>query len=206
MNSAQHNHVIRQSTLQERLHLTSGEVDSMSQRICDTVLALPAWEKAENVMLYFAIRNEVDVTLLFTQAWAQGKHTWVPTCVKRRGQEVNVLDIREISSFDQVREATFGIREPWPELPVGDPKVLDIVFVPGVAFDAHGSRLGYGAGYYDRFLLRCRPDVQRIAPVFSLQVSPSELWQGEHDQQVHLLIDEQGCHPVEGNPFFCPNA
>ena len=205
MNGVSQNQGIRRSTLHARLKLSPAEVTEYSQRICQTILGLPAWEEAQNVMLYFAIRNEVDTTLLFTEAWRLGKHTWVPTCVRSRGNEVNMLDIREVSSFDQVREATFGIREPWPELPIGDPTVLDIVFVPGVAFDTQGARLGYGAGYYDRFLLRCRLDVQRIAPVFRMQLSPTPLWQGEHDQQVHMLIDEQGCHPVAGNPFFAPS-
>jgi 5-formyltetrahydrofolate cyclo-ligase len=89
---------------------------------------------------------------------------------------------------DPVREGPFGAMEPSAGTLV-DPLDVDVVIAPGVAFDRRGGRVGYGGGFYDRFLARTRPGVPAIAIAFGLQVV-SEVPEGRADRRVVAIVTE----------------
>lgn len=115
--------------------------------VCQKVLELAAYRKAETIFCYVAMGGEIDVTELFRQAWKAGKRVAVPKCGKS-GQ----MDAREITSLSSLSAGWYGILEPEEGAPVVPPEEIGLAVVPCLACDRHGYRLGYGGGYYDRYL------------------------------------------------------
>ncbi len=117
-------------------------------RIVEQVHKLSAYQAAELIFAYMPTGSEVDICPLVEKAWDEGKQVAFPRC-KAQGQ----LSWHCVESFDQLQEGAYHILEPTPELPTMSPHDgVALCLVPGVAFDVAGFRIGYGGGYYDRFL------------------------------------------------------
>ncbi|MBR2601798.1 MAG: 5-formyltetrahydrofolate cyclo-ligase [Clostridia bacterium] len=115
-----------------------------SRRIGEKVLALPAWKQAGTVMLYVSMATEPDTRELIAAAVRAGKRVLLPRCTAGRQMEAVPF-----SGWDQMTDNAYGIPEPTGEATAEKPEVI---LVPCVAATPAGSRLGHGAGYYDRFL------------------------------------------------------
>lgn len=178
---------LRKSVLRARQALTPRQVAEKSERIVRRLLALEEYRRAGTVMVYLDFRNEVSTGAIVADAMAAGKRVVVPlTDVARRRLVPSLL----VNYPDDLAPGAWGILEPKPDCvrPV-DPKELDLVLVPGVAFDTVGNRLGYGGGFYDRFLPLTRPDSVWVALAYELQIRPN-VYPREHDCPVHILITE----------------
>ncbi|CCO23124.1 5-formyltetrahydrofolate cyclo-ligase [Maridesulfovibrio hydrothermalis] len=144
--------VIRQRLLKKRSEMPGPDVDFMSRKIVNALKELKQWEQADEVLLYWPIRNEVDVRPLLQSAWDSGKKLFMPCC---RRNEPGVMDFGVVRAEKELLSGSFGIKEPCRiqcEFP--DAVLPDIIVVPGVGFDRRGYRIGFGGGYYDRFLAR----------------------------------------------------
>jgi len=128
-------------SLRERLE--TEKVATSSAALCRRLAAWPILQKTQTVLTYLAFRNEPDLGLLFDLL--PEIHWIVPRIKEKR------LILHPYAPTRLVRHR-FGMLEPAPDLPVVDPATLNLVLVPGVAFDRRGGRLGFGGGYYDRFL------------------------------------------------------
>ena len=172
---------LRQHFCSLRECLPPGQVTAASAALCHRLAAwlssvsLPSLPSLPSILTYLAFRNEPDLALLFDllphARWA------VPRIEGRR------LIVHPYDPARLVRHR-FGMLEPAPDLPVIDPATLDLVLVPGVAFDRQGGRLGFGGGYYDRFL--------PTTPALRVGVTYDEclagvLPCGEHDQRVDWI-------------------
>jgi 5-formyltetrahydrofolate cyclo-ligase len=159
--------------------------------ICQVAANLPAFLKSRRVAFFAPLPSEPDIHPLIEEAWAQGKRVVLPLMISRGSAPV--LDWHEITGWDDVVvPGPFGLREPDP---LRCPRValaeLDCVFVPGVAFDHEGFRLGRGGGFYDSFLSQASPALPCIGLMFSLQkiaLVPRE----PHDQALRSVITEDG--------------
>ena len=159
--------------------------------ICQMAANLPAFLKSRCVALFAPLPSEPDIHPLIEEAWAQGKRVVLPLMI-RRGAAPE-LDWHEIASWeDVVVPGPFGLREPnplrCPRVPLAE---LDCVFVPGVAFDPKGFRLGRGGGFYDRFLSLTPPTLPCVGLMFSLQKVPA-VPREPHDQALRSIITEDG--------------
>jgi 5-formyltetrahydrofolate cyclo-ligase len=138
-------------------------------------------------MFFVSMQSEVRTEELIRAALAAGQRVVVPiTRLKERR-----LDPSELRDFDaDLAEGTFGVWEPKPECyrPVA-PHTIDLVIMPGLAFDAQGGRTGYGMGLYDRFLKRVPCIVPRIALAYEVQVV-DEVPMKPYDQRVDLILTE----------------
>jgi 5-formyltetrahydrofolate cyclo-ligase len=141
----------------------------------------PARKQADqltnHILTYLAFRNEPDLSLLFDLL--PHIHWVIPRIVKGRR-----LSIHPYNPTSLVRHR-FGMLEPTPDSPLVDPLVLDIVLVPGVAFDPHGGRLGFGGGYYDRFL--STTPALRVGVTFDTCLA-DEIPCSEHDQRMDWVM------------------
>lgn len=168
-----------------------------SRDIRFALLTSERWMTAHNVLAYFAMPDEVATLGLLSAALADGKRLTLPRCLPRekRFEVVEVTDIARDLEMSRFR----GLHEPARHLPAWDRArdgELDLVIVPGVAFDRAGHRLGFGAGMYDRFLAEWDAQAPggrawRLALAFSLQVV-EHLPADPHDQPVNDILTEQG--------------
>lgn len=139
-----------------------------SARAVERLLGLDAYRQARSLMVYVAFRSELLTEGLIRAALAQGKVVTVP---KVERQSKGLLACRLRSFPGPLRPGAYGILEPVGEaLELWPPEQLDLVVVPGLAFDPAGHRLGYGGGYYDRFLAGPAAQATAIGMAFREQV------------------------------------
>jgi 5-formyltetrahydrofolate cyclo-ligase len=152
------------------LELNEADRHDASHDACSRVLNLEPFLHADVVMMYMPLQNEVDVTPVAVRAFQMGK----TVCVPRVDWNRKDMHAVEVNSFDDhVMETNeHGIRSPRDGRLVV-PSTIDLIIVPGLAFDTSGHRLGRGGGYYDRFLARLRPNAPVIGLAFDLQVVES---------------------------------
>ncbi len=172
---------IRKTLLGRRESL--GETRNKSILIKRALFSSNEYRHAKTILFYMPIRNEVDTADMIREALKK-KNVALP--VTDTGN--HRLIISRISSIEKMKQGAYGIPEPRKisELEPGD---IDLVIVPGVAFDRRGGRIGFGKGYYDRFLYRL--DIPRIALAYSFQVL-DEVPVQDHDVKVDRIITENG--------------
>ncbi|MCR4443072.1 MAG: 5-formyltetrahydrofolate cyclo-ligase [Peptococcaceae bacterium] len=177
---------LRQKMQEMRQSLTALEIETKSRQAASLLLQLSEYRLARTLLAYLPIRGEVDTIPLIITAWQQQKRVVVPTCLPGRR-----LALSELRSLDELAAGTFGIPEPKAEfLRKVPPGQVDLALLPGVAFDLSGGRLGYGGGYYDRFLGSLRPGCPKIGLAYEFQlvsVLPAE----EHDLPVDMVVTDR---------------
>ena len=153
----------------------------------ERLFSLPEWARAHTVFVYVSFRSEVDTMGILAEALASGRRVLVPRVDRDRHE----IEASEIESLAGLVPGTWGILEPKdPGARAARPTEIDLVAVPGLAFDARGGRLGYGAGYYDRYLPHTRPDCTRAALAYEAQlVAHVPCRRG--DQRMHLVVTEE---------------
>jgi 5-formyltetrahydrofolate cyclo-ligase len=189
----------RKAKIREQAHANRTaqiDKDSLSHRICATFMGLPEYAAARTVMFYVDVRSEVRTRHSLPSALSSGKQIVVPWCLN------NELELFLLSSMDELAVGMYKILEPRPELrdlpeKKLKPTDLDLVMVPGVAFDRRGARMGHGFGYYDKLLQHARPDAPLIALAFECQLFP-EIPTQEHDIFMDKIITEQAVYPGRG--------
>lgn len=145
--------------------------DAASRAICARLGALPEYAAARTLLLYVHARSEVRTREFVARAMTGGRRVAVPFCA---GGELRLFHLEDV---DELAEGTFGIPEPSKDLRTRPGKrvdlgEVDLVVVPGVAFDRQGGRIGHGKGYYDRLLARARPDATVAAVAYECQLFP----------------------------------
>ncbi len=181
---------LRATLLAERNRLAPGTVRKDSAAMARWLCKADFFATAETVLLYLPVKNEMDTRELFPKLFRRGATVLLPRC---REDESGELDMYRVTGLAQVLPGRFGILEPDPGAcrPAGN-RTPDAALVPGVAFDRHGYRLGFGGGYYDR--LFARPEMARTIRVglaYDFQIVenlPREPW----DSPMHAL-----CTPRE---------
>ena len=179
---------LRKRVLTIRDRLTITERARKSGQICKRLWGLPAFADADLLCIYVSFRSEVETVELIRQCLAAGKTVTVPLTVTDPPR----LIPHKIDDPDQDLVAGYcGIPEPDPgrSEPV-DPGAIEAVLVPGAVFDPLGGRLGYGGGYYDRFLALEAPRAVRIGIAFAAQVV-ERVPLLAHDQPLDYLVTEE---------------
>ncbi|HOF25907.1 MAG TPA: 5-formyltetrahydrofolate cyclo-ligase [Clostridia bacterium] len=136
---------VRKYMIEKRNALTYREVQNLSEEIFKNFLNSDL-TMYESYMVYMPIKNETDTYLLIDYLLNTGKQVSVPY-IDKKNKLVPVL----IEKNTVYKKDTFGINIP-EQIQIVSPDLLDVIFVPGVAFDISGNRVGYGRGYYDAFL------------------------------------------------------
>ena len=189
-------HAIRQELLARRKQLKASQCHLWGLQAQQRLIASDCFKTARVLALYSPINNEVQTDLLFAAACAAGKRICYP---RVRAQQLEFVEV--VSAADLVT-GRFGVAEPQSgePLPVAE---VDLIVVPGVAFDRAGHRLGYGKGFYDRELARATTTAASVGLCFGFQLC-ERLPRESHDQPVQYLVSETEfipCHlRVTGSP------
>ncbi len=141
----------------------------IGRRIVERLRAMPEYTAAAAVLSYVSFGSEVPTREFIEQALAGGKRVAVPWCIEDR------LELFRLEGMSDLVPGSFGILEPPPELRLRpDRRVaveeLELAVVPGLAFDPHCGRIGYGRGYFDRLLAGARPETALVAVAFQCQI------------------------------------
>lgn len=166
--------------------------DEISVRIMDRVLAMPEYRQARTVMFYVDVRAEVRTRQALPAALESGQRIIIPYCVDGE------LELFHLESMDELELGMYRILEPKAELrsvaakriPVEE---LDLILVPGVAFDRRGGRTGHGKGYYDKLLEHAKPTTPLVALAFECQMFP-EIPMQSHDIYMDKVVTEEAVY------------
>ncbi|MEZ6113094.1 MAG: 5-formyltetrahydrofolate cyclo-ligase [Pirellulaceae bacterium] len=170
--------------------------DEVSRRIVARFMALPEYAAARTVMFYVDVRAEVRTRHDLAGALETGKRIVVPYCVDGE------LELFHLEDMNELEKGMYGILEPSaaqrerPEKRIAVEE-LDLIMVPGVAFDRQGGRTGHGKGYYDKLLEHARSDTPLIALAFECQLF-DEIPMQEHDIFMDKVVTEDAVYEGRG--------
>ena len=176
---------IRKKIFKVRKEHTNAWIRENSLRITEALTQLPEYRNAERIMAYADYNHEVITRYIIEQAWKDGKEVAVP---KVFGKD---MVFYRLTDFSQLESGYFGIPKPkedgetvsWEEA---------MMVMPGVAFDINCNRVGYGGGFYDRFLEK-HPEVCRVAVGFSFQILP-EVPTEPTDIRPQVIVTEENIY------------
>ena len=179
---------IRKRILEIRKALTSEEVAAKSEAILQKVLKTPEYMEADNILLYADYNHEVMTRGIFEDAIMRKKRVYFPKSDKL----TNTMHFYQTVSVKQLEKGFMGIPEPKENMQLCykfNPDEDTLVILPGVAFDTRGFRLGYGKGFYDKFLSNKR-QLSTMALAFACQIV-EELPSEEHDIKMDKIVTEE---------------
>lgn len=159
--------------------MTSDEIRVKSELLAEKCMQTEQYRNASTIYAYLPYNQEVLTTILLEKALSDGKRVAVP---KVYGDDMKFL---YITDFENLAKSDFGIPEPIADEPVAD-DTLALVIMPGLAFDPQGHRVGYGGGFYDKFLSR-EPNHPTVALCYDFQMYPV-LETEAHDIPVDLVL------------------
>lgn len=181
---------LRKEILTKRKNIDSVEKEKMDQKILDEFYENKYYKEAKNIFIYISYDSEINTRGIINKALKDNKKIYVP----RTEFKTRFMDAVEITSLDNLVESEYGILEPSMEEPHIEPNELDLIVVPGVAFDRNGGRMGYGAGFYDRYFKRISEDrikrVPKLALAYDFQIL-EKIPMNEQDVPVNCIITEK---------------
>lgn len=179
---------LRREYTQMREAMDQSEVERLSEKIIDTILKLPVFKRAETVMVYLNFKNEVDSLRMIEESYKAGKKVVIPYCEKETMEiipsELNDIETEIVKGKNGYLQTKKDCVKP---VPLED---IDLIVVPGIAFDKRCYRLGFGAGYYDRFLRKLNFEKPTIGLCYDFQIIHSIPIEG-HDVPLDFVITEE---------------
>ncbi|ADQ15059.1 5-formyltetrahydrofolate cyclo-ligase [Halanaerobium hydrogeniformans] len=178
---------LRKYHLDKRSKITFEKINKWSKKICDKFLSLDELNNVQKIMSYISMRKEVNTYPLLESLIEKGFKVYAPYTIKKEG----TLGAAQIDDLDlDLQDGVFGVQEPKRELRnKAVPDDLDIIIVPGAVYTKDGYRIGYGGGYYDKFLAEHGQNALKVAfcyDYFIIDDFPVE----DHDIAVDLIITE----------------
>lgn len=186
---------IRQEVLRRRDSLDSKAREMKSALVKERLFSLPEFLRARIVFIFASFRSEVSTLPLIEEALKRGKRIVLP----RVDTPLRQLMLFEIKDISEISPGCMGIPEPCPSKERQmDINEVDLVVMPGAAFDLRGNRLGYGGAFYDRLLSGLMKDIPLIAVAFEEQIRAS-IPAERHDIPVHVIVTDKRIVHCRGN-------
>ncbi len=179
---------IRKEFSMKRDNIDSSERQLRDEKICTLATSLMSFRHADIILLYAPIKSEIDVMPIMKEALSKGKKVAFPKC----NVEERTMKYHFVTSESDLEVCAYGIREPKENLPVYDPEAtrgVAVCYVPGLAFDVYGYRLGYGKGYYDKFMNKFTGCTIGLAYT---ELITQELPKGRYDRHCDVILTEKG--------------
>ncbi|NQS88921.1 5-formyltetrahydrofolate cyclo-ligase [Patescibacteria group bacterium] len=184
---AKEKEALRHHILFIRRNLLSKKVREKSEKIREFFFDFPFFQRANLILFYLSLPNEVQTERLIKDTFRMGKRVAVPL-VKKEKREIVPCELNNYNK--ELEDGPWGILQPKAGCKQVDIKEIDLVVVPGVAFDEKGHRLGFGAGFYDRFLKLLSSTTKIVSLSFEVQVV-KKIPSLSHDVPVEYIITEK---------------
>lgn len=175
---------LRRTLLPCRSEMDPAVWQAASRLAQERLMALEVFSKAASIALYSPIRNEIDTRRIFDTARRAGKRVLYPRVCNEE------MLFHEVSHADCLEQGAFGILEPCNTSEGLPPDAAELIVVPGVAFDLAGHRVGFGKGYYDRFLATARGPATLVGLCHDFQLLDQVPSEG-HDIRMQYIVTEQ---------------
>lgn len=179
---------IRKRILEVRKKLSDQETAAKSEAIVHKVIKTPEYKEADNILLYADYCREVMTRGIFEDALLHRKRIYFP----RVDKMTNTMEFYQVISLRQLERGYMDILEPREDIKMRykfQPKEDTLAVLPGVAFDTSGYRLGYGKGFYDKFLAN-RRQISTMALAFACQII-DEIPRDAHDIKMDKIVTEE---------------
>jgi 5-formyltetrahydrofolate cyclo-ligase len=176
---------LRQQILARRRALSHEEWRASSRSAQRRLIALDEFSRAGCIALYAPAHNETDTVEILEAAFAAGKRVLYPAVCGER------MVFRQVEGLQHLSKGSFGILEPCPTGIDHHADEPDLIVVPGVAFDPHGHRIGYGKGFYDRFLQHPGRRAHLIGLCHDFQLVEGAIPAEEHDVRMELVVTDR---------------
>lgn len=172
--------ILRKQMIDKRMKLTDEEVKNKSNSIISKIEEKDFFENSKNIAIYYPFKNEVDLLNLF-EKYKENKNFFFPkTCNK-------TMNFHKVSSLSNFEKGNFGVMEPTEDISECS---IDLFLIPGVAFSPSLYRIGYGGGFYDKYIENIKYPTILIGVAFDIQVI-DDIPVEEHDKKVDKLITEK---------------
>jgi 5-formyltetrahydrofolate cyclo-ligase len=157
---------IRKSVIEKRDSITIDIKKEWDERILKKLIDNKSYKDSLVLFTFVSFGSEVDTHKIISCALNDGKIVYAPK-IKSKDKGIEIFRINTLSDL---KPGYFNILEPLENCPVGNIKDIDLILMPGIAFDRNGGRIGYGARFYDRFLTNINSDVTKLALAYQFQV------------------------------------
>ena len=178
---------IREAVIRKRDQIPRAVRSVKNSLIKEKVFSLMEFRSSHSVLLYASFRSEVETSGMIKESIGSGKKLLLPKVYS----EEKALRLYEVKDVSELSPGFMGIPEPsFTDERMVNPEDVDLVVIPGVAYDYSGNRLGYGAGYYDRLLSQTEKKIIIVAPAFEEQLVdliPAE----KHDVKVDIIVTDK---------------
>ncbi|QHQ79797.1 5-formyltetrahydrofolate cyclo-ligase [Bacillus subtilis] len=175
---------LRKKTLEALSALSNEDILQKTERMYKSLFSLPEWQNAGTIAVTISRGLEIPTRPVIEQAWEEGKQVCIPKC----HPDTKKMQFRTYQTDDQLETVYAGLLEPVIEKTKEvNPSQIDLMIVPGVCFDVNGFRVGFGGGYYDRYLSEYEGNTVSLLLECQLYVHVPSL---PHDIPVHKLITE----------------
>lgn len=174
----------RKKSILKRMSLKKDIVKKKSLNITNKIIKSHILDDKKNIFIYIDFKNEVKTKYLIEYLLMKNKNIYVPITIKKT-RELKVCKLEDIKDLEI---STYGIKEPKKDKQIiVDKNILDVIIVPGVAFDKEYYRMGYGGGYYDKFLVSLENTPLKIGIAFKEQIH-EQIPKEEHDIKMDYLF------------------
>lgn len=174
---------IRKQILNIRNSILDNERKKWDSKILEFLINSDIYKNSTEIFIYVSYNSEVDTKNIIKKALEDNKRIYVPKVDLKH----KTMDALNINSLDELSVNNYGILEPKSVDKTKFPNKLDLIIMPGVAFDRKGNRIGYGGGYYDKFISKITYIVNKVALAYEIQIATS-IQSEEHDINPDYII------------------
>lgn len=175
---------LRSRSKERRRSMPKAEKQALDLAIAENVRRLKEYRPSKTILIYMSTPIEVDTIQIIKNAWEDGKRVAVPRCIP----ETRNMEFHYIDNLDCLSVGSFSVLEPDPSLPIVTDFSGCLMIVPGMHFDMKGYRIGYGKGYYDRYMVRFAGISAGIC--YSSELKPF-LYHGKYDRHVDIVVTDK---------------
>lgn len=184
---------LRKEMLKKRSQLSKDKRNLLSEDISNSLYQTEYYKQAKTIMAFISFGSEINTRYLIEKSINLGKKIVIPVTIP----ETKELKVSQLLDYSELELGFYNILTPKEEfLRFVDPSTIDLVLVPGLIFAKNGYRIGYGGGYYDRFLSKLDPKVPKIGIAFDLQVQ-DRVPTNQYDIPVDFILTEKSFMEVE---------